>query len=110
MSEGTLTLAPIEHCRYNRNKGLWETHPFHWLNFNAAWVTVGLPFATELRRGVHDDGSYNPAQVERVEMPSLYPFENALDDEDVITISATAWAAIVDKMTELEKKIEELLR
>lgn len=50
--------TPLDHCRFNMNKGLWETHPQHWVSFDdfkAAWVCVAFPLATELERGVSDN-------------------------------------------------------
>lgn len=43
--------TPIGHCRFNPRKGLWETHPSHWV-WAFVWVAVAFPLATTLERGV----------------------------------------------------------
>ncbi len=52
--------TPFDHCRYNMQKGLWETHPAHWTTLpddrGSVWVGIGFPSATVLERGLSEDG------------------------------------------------------
>lgn len=43
--------TPIEECRFNMYKGMWETCPDHWIH-HVYWIMVAFPFATTLERGV----------------------------------------------------------
>jgi hypothetical protein len=44
--------TPLDNCRFNMAKGLWETQPWHWITFTARFVVVAFPTAAELQRGV----------------------------------------------------------
>jgi hypothetical protein len=48
-----MTPRPCEPCNYfNHAKGVWETHPNHWVHFDGLWVGVGFADATAVARGV----------------------------------------------------------
>lgn len=101
----SLNLPPIERCRYNMNKGLWETHPFHWIDFDAMWVAVGLPLAAELGRGVHESGAYDEDEIK----VALYLVDDLEDEDLVAPIGLTEeWKAIEDKLESLVEKAKAL--
>ena len=41
----------LDDCYFNFRKGVWETHPLHWVE-SRIWIVVAFPSATTLDRGV----------------------------------------------------------
>lgn len=46
--------ADLGECVFNTYKGVWETHPEHWVWSNNNWIVVAMIWATTLERGVAD--------------------------------------------------------
>lgn len=48
-----MIMDPCDNCRYfNHAKGVWETHPGHWVHAGASWIGVGFATPTVVDRGV----------------------------------------------------------